>query len=62
MANHLTPAEEIADNVIQDNYPDESSGELGFANEALNEALQDGIVDADGVRAMIIRAVELSRR
>lgn len=51
MTTELT-AREIANDIVMDNY-----GDL----EGLREALAEGAVDADGLRAMLERAVALAR-
>lgn len=48
----LETPEEIADRRIQENYPDPESLEL---------AIDDGSLDADGIRAMLIQAVKDAR-
>ena len=57
----MKTAEQIANDQITLNYEDQGAPEECPATENLNYLLQHGEVDADGIRAMLVAAIEADR-
>ena len=59
--NTTKTPEQIAEQVIEDNYGDSEAPEGVTTEDLLADVIQQGFLDYDGIRAMLRAAVEADR-